>query len=138
MVTERLDFPDNSFPDHEDAAKWYMDTTMKLTAWKLFLDVGINALFKLVSGLQPYSEDVLSEGDFVVLARSAAADEFTPLSSGIAIIAAYQPEILEQIRYLGTIGTCEAYLIERGEFIELLFDDRSLLHVFCAFLNQST
>ena len=42
MVTERLDFPDNSFPDHEDAARWYMDTTMKLTAWKLFLNVGIN------------------------------------------------------------------------------------------------
>ncbi len=81
---------------------------------------------------------VLSEGDFVVLARSATTEEFTPLSSGIAIIAAHQPEILEQIRYLGTIGMCEAYLIERGEFIELLFDDRGLLHVFCAFLNQTT
>jgi len=115
-----------------------MDTTMKLTAWKLFLNVGINALFKLVSGLKPYSEEVLSEGDYVVLAKSAAAEEFTPLSSGIAIIAAHQPEILEQIRYLGTIGTCEAYLIEREEFIELLFDDRSLLHVFCTFLNQTT
>ena len=138
MVTERLDFPDNSFPDHEDAARWYVDTTMKLTAWKLFLNVGINALFKLVSGLQPYSEDLLAKGDYVVLARSAEAEEFTPLSSGIAIIAAHQPEILEQIRYLGTIGTCEAYLIERGEFVELLFDDRSLLHVFCTFLNQTT
>jgi len=138
MVTERLDFPDNSFPDHKDPARWYMDTTMKLAAWKLFLNVGINALFKLVSGLQPFSEELLSEGDYVVIARSAAAEKFTPLSSGIAIIAAHQPEILEQIRYLGTIGTCEAYLIERGEFIELLFDDRGLLHVFCAFLNQTT
>ena len=138
MVTERLDFPDNSFPDHKDAARWYMDTTMKLAAWKLFLNVGINALFKLVSGLQPFSEELLSEGDYVVIARSAAAEEFTPLSSGIAIIAAHQSEILEQIRYLGTIGTCEAYLIERGEFIELLFDDRGLLHVFCTFLNQTT
>ena len=43
-----------------------------------------------------------------------------------------------QIRVLGTIGTCEAYLIERGEFVQLLFDDRSLLHVFCTFLNQTT
>ena len=137
MVTERLDFPDNSFPDHEDVAGWYMDTTMKLATWKLFLNVGINALFKLVSELKPYSEEFLSEGEYVVLARSAAADEFTPLSSGIAIIAAYQPEIIEQIRYLGTIGTCEAYLIEREKFTELLFDDRSLLHVFCTFLNQT-
>ncbi len=138
LVTERLDFPDNSFPDHEDAAKWYMDTTMKLTAWKLFVNVGINALFKLVSGLQPFSEELLKEGDYVVLARSAAAEEFTPLSSGIAIIAAHQSEILEQIRYLGTIGTCEVFLIEREEFIKLLFDNRSLLHVFCGFLNQTT
>ncbi len=137
LVTERLDFPDNSFPGHEDAAKWYMDTTRRLTAWKLFANVGINALFKLVSGLHPYSGDLLAEGDFVVLARSAAAEDFTPLSSGIAIIAVHQPEILEQIRYLGTIGTCEAYLMERREFIELLFDDRSLLHVFCTFLNQT-
>jgi len=137
MVTERLDFPDNSFPDHEDTARWYMDTTMNLTTWKLFLNVGINSLFKLVSGLQPFSEELLSKGDFVVLAKSAAAEGFTPLSTGIAIIAAHQPEILEQIRYLGAFGTCEAYLIEREEFIELLFDDRNLLHVFCSFLNQT-
>lgn len=137
LVTERLDFPDNSFPDHDDAAWWYMNTTMKLAAWKLFLNVGINALFKLVSELQPFSEKLFSEGDFVVLARSTAKVDFTPLSSGIAIIAAHQPEILEQIRYLGTIGICEAYLIEREKFIELLFDDRGLLHVFCAFLNQT-
>jgi hypothetical protein len=138
MVTERLDFPDNIFPGHEDAARWYMDTTMKLTAWKLFMNVGINALFKLVSGLVSFSEERLSQGDYVVLARSASAEQFSPLSSGIAIIAEHQPEILEQIRYLGTIGTCEAYLIEREKFIELLFDDRSLLHVFCDFLNRTT
>jgi hypothetical protein len=137
MVTERLDFPDNSFPDHEDPARWYMDTTMKLTTWKLFSNVGINSLFKLVSGLQQYSEELLFEGDYVVLARSDAAEDFTPISKGIAIIATHQPEILEQIRYLGTFGTCEVYLIEREEFIELLFDDRSLLHVFCSYLNQT-
>jgi MFS family permease len=137
MVTERLDFPDNSFPGHEDAARWYVETTMKLTAWKLFAKVGINALFKLVSGLVPYTEEQLSEGDYVVLARSASTEEFSPLTSGIAIIAEHQPEILEQIRYLGTIGTTEAYLVDREQFIEQLFDDRSLLHVFCDFLNQS-
>lgn len=137
MVTERLDFPDNSFPDHKDAARWYMDTTIRLTAWRLFMNVGIHSLFKLVSGLKPYSEELISEGDYVVLARSAATAEFTPLSWGIAIIAAHQPELLEQIRYLGTIGTCETYLINREEFVELLFDDRSLLHVFCTFLNQT-
>jgi len=138
MVTERLDYPDNSFPDHEDAAKWYMDTTMKLTAWKLFLNVGINALFKLVSEIEPFSEELLSDGDFVVLARSASAENFIPLSLGIAIIAEHQPEILQQIRYLATIEACEVYLIEREKFIELLFDNRSLLHVFCGFLNQTS
>ncbi len=137
MVTERLDFPDNSFPGHKDVARWYMDTTMRLSTWRLFLNVGINALFKLVSMLEPYSEELLLEEEYVVLVRSASAEENTPLSSGIAIIAEHQPEILEQIRYLGTIGACEAYLIERGEFTELLFDNRSLLHVFCDFLNQT-
>jgi hypothetical protein len=137
MVTERLDFPDNNFPVHDDPARWYVDTTIRLTDWKLFTDVGINALFKLVSGLKPFSEVLLSEGDFVILARSAEAGEFSILSPGIAIIAEHQPEILDQIRYLGTIGTCEVYLMERGEFIELLFDERSLLHVFCDFLNQT-
>jgi hypothetical protein len=136
MVTERLDFPDNSFPGHDDPARWYMDTTIRLSAWKLFSEVGINALFKLVSGLQPFAEELLDEGDFVILARSAEAGEFSPLSAGIAIIAEYQPEILDQIRYLGTIGTCEGFLIKRMEFVELLFDERSLLHVFCDFLNQ--
>jgi len=136
MVTERLDFPDNSFPDHEDPAGWYMDTTTSLTAWKLFRNVGINALFKLVSAMQPFSEERFAEGDFVVLARSLAAGDLTPLSSGIAIIAVHQSEILEQIRYLGTDAKVEAYLIDREDFIELLFDDRSLLHVFCALLNQ--
>jgi len=137
LVTERLDFPDNSFPGHDDAARWYVETTMKLTAWNVFMKVGINALFKLVSGLVPYSEDQLTEGDYVVLARSASAEKYSPLSSGIAIIAEHQPEILEQIRYLGTVGTCEAYMIDRERFIELLFDDRNLLHVFCDFLNQN-
>ena len=137
MVTERLDFPDNSFPDHEDSAGWYVNTTINLAAWKLFKNVGINSLFKLVSVLQPYTEEDLSEGDHVLLARSGSAADYTPLSTGIAIIAAHQPEILEQIRYLGAEGACDAYLIEREEFIELLFDDRSLLHVFCAFLNQT-
>jgi hypothetical protein len=138
MVTERLDFPDNSFPGHEDAAGWYVETTMKLAAWKLFMKVGINSLFKLVSELRPWSEEQLSKAEDVVLVRSASAEEFSPLSSGLAIIAEHQPEILEQIRYLGAIGTCEGYLIEREKFIELLFDDRSLLHVFCDFLNRTT
>ncbi len=133
LVTERLDFPDNSFPGHEDLAGWYVSTTINLTAWQLFKNVGIDCLFKLVSVLQPYSEEVLADGEWVLLARSATAGGSTPLSSGIAIIAAHQPEILEQIRYLGTDGASEAYMIERGEFIELLFDNRSLLHVFCAY-----
>jgi hypothetical protein len=114
-----------------------METTIHLTRWKLFAEVGINALFKLVSGIHPFTEEQLSEGDYVVLAKSASAEEFSPLSSGIAIIAEHQSDILEQIRYLGTIGTCEAYLIDREQFIELLFDDRSLLHAFCDFLNQA-
>ena len=73
----------------------------------------------------------------MVLARSDSAAGVSTLSNGIAFIALYQPEILEQISYLGAGGAYEAYLIEREKFIELLFDDRSLLHVFCAFLNQS-
>ncbi|MCK4750744.1 MAG: hypothetical protein KAT15_26985, partial [Bacteroidales bacterium] len=116
--------------------RWYMDTTMRLTAWKIFMNVGINTLFKLVSALLPFSEEQLAEGEYVVLARSVATGDFTPLSSGIAIIAVHQPEILEQIRYLATDGKCEAYLIEKEVFIELLFDDRSLLHVFCGLLNR--
>jgi hypothetical protein len=133
MVTERLDFMDNSFPGHEDLTGWYVNTTINLAAWELFKNVGINSLFELVSLLQPFSEELLAEGDQVLLARSVDAGDFTPLSTGIAIIADHQPEILEQIRYLGTDSASEAYLIERGEFIELLFDNRSLLHVFCAF-----
>ncbi len=138
LVTERLDFPDNSFPGHEDMIRWYMDSTMRLTSWKLFKNVGINSLFKLVSIARPFSEEWTDDGDTVILARSVSAEEFTTLSNGIAIIAANQPEILEQIRYLGTIGACEAYLIDQKEFVELLFDDRSLLHVFCNFLNQAS
>jgi hypothetical protein len=138
LVTERLDFPDNSFPGHEDMVLWYLDTTLRLSAWKLFMNVGINTLFKLVSITRPFTEEVTVDGDTVVLARSVSAEEFSTLSSGIAIIAANQPDILEQIRYLGTIGACEAFLIDREEFIELLFDERSLLHVFCSFLNQAS
>lgn len=135
LVTERLDFPVNSFAEHEDLAGWYVNTTINLAAWKLFKNVGINSLFRLVSVLRPFSEEVLAEGDMVVVARSGSADESSSLSKGIAVIAQHQPEILEQIRYLGTQGMQEAYLVRREEFIELLFDDRSLLHVFCAFLS---
>lgn len=138
LLTERIDFPDNSFPVHEDMLRWYLDTTLRLTNWKLFLNVGINSLFKLVSIARPLTEEWTSDGDTVVLARSVSAEEFSTLSNGIAIIAANQPDILEQIRYLGTIGACEAFLIDRQEFIELLFDERSLLHVFCSFLNQAS
>jgi hypothetical protein len=138
LVTERLDFPDNSFPGHEDMVLWYLDTTMRLTTWNLFENIGINALFKLVSIARPFSEELTLDGDAVILARSVSAEDFSTLSNGIAIIAANQPDILEQIRYLGTIGACEAFLIDRKEFVELLFDDRSLLHVFCSFLNQAS
>ena len=138
LVSERPDFPDNSFPDHEDPSRWYIETTLRLAGWKLFMNAGLNALLKLVSELRPYHEELLAGSDYVVLARSTEEGDFFPLSSGIAIIAAQQPEILEQIRYLGTGGNCEAYLIEREVFIELLFDERSLLHIFCAHLNQNT
>jgi len=137
MVTERLDFPDNSFPGHKDSALWYVNTTINLASWKLFKNVGISSLFKLVSVLQPFSWELVPAGDKVLLVRSVAAGGFSSLSSGIAIIAEHQPEVLEQIRYLGEDGVREAYLVEREEFIELLFDERSLLHVFHAFLNQT-
>ncbi len=126
-----------SFPDHEDSARWYVNTTINLAAWKLFKDVGISSLFKLVSVLQPFTWEKIPGGDKVLLVRSASAGGFSSLSNGIAIIAEHQPELLEQIRYLGEEGAREAYLVEREEFIELLFDDRSLLHVFNAFLNQT-
>lgn len=138
LVTERLDFPDNSFPGHEDMLLWYLDTTLRLSTWKIFVNVGINTLFKLVSIARPFTEEATGDGDKVVLARSVSAEEFSTLSKGIAIIAANQPDILEQIRYLGTIGACEAFLIDREEFIELLFDERSLLHVFCSVLDQAS
>jgi hypothetical protein len=138
LLTERLDFPNNSFPGHEDMVRWYLDTTMRLTSWKLFSNVGINSLFKLVSIARPFSDEWLAGGDSVILARSLSAEEYATLSKGIAIIAAFQPEILEQIRYLSTIGACEAFLIDRKEFVELLFDDRSLMRVFCSFLNQAS
>jgi hypothetical protein len=138
LLTERLDFPDNSFPGHEDMVRWYLDTTMRLTSWKLFTNVGINSLFKLVSIARPFDEEWTSDGDTVILARSVSAEEFSTLSHGIAIIGVNQPEIVEQIRYLSTIGACEAFLIDRKTLIELLFDERSLLHVFCSFLNQAS
>jgi ATP:ADP antiporter, AAA family len=138
LVTERLDFPDNSFPGHEDMVRWYLDTTVRLTSWKLFMNVGINSLFKIVSIARPFSDQWSADGDSVILARSFTVEGFSNLSNGIAIITAYQPEIMEQIRYLSTIGACEAFLIERKEFVELLFDDRSLLHVFCGSLNQAS
>ncbi|MDF1575141.1 MAG: hypothetical protein P1P86_08140 [Bacteroidales bacterium] len=138
LLTERLDFPDNSFPGHEDMVRWYLDTTMRLTSWTLFLHVGVNSLFKLVSIARPFTDEWSAGTDSVILARSVSAEEFTTLSNGIAIIAAHQPEILEQIRYLGTIGACEAFLIDRKDFVELLFDERSLLHIFCSFLNQTS
>ncbi len=137
LLTERLDFPDNGFAGHEDSARWYVNTTINLTSWKLFKDVGISSLFKLVSLLQPFSWDLIPGGDLVLLVRTASAGELSPLSDGIAIIAVHQPEILEQIRYLGKEGVREAYLVEREQIRELLFDDRSLLHVFCSFLNQT-
>jgi AAA family ATP:ADP antiporter len=137
LVTERLDFPDSVFPGHADSATWNVHTTINLTAWKLFKNVGINSLFRLVSVLQPYDEERLSQGDFVVLARSEETVGLSPLSNGIAIIAAQQPEILEQIGYLGTDGAHEVYMAEREEFIEQLFDDRGLLQVFCTYLSQS-
>jgi hypothetical protein len=138
LLTERIDFPDNSFPVHEDMIRWYIDTTMRLASWRLFINVGINSLFKLVSIARPFTYEWPADKDTVILARSVSEEEFSILSGGIAIIAAFQPEILEQIRYLATIGACEAFLVERKEFVELLFDDRSLLHVFCSFLNQSS
>jgi ATP/ADP translocase len=138
LLTERLDFPDNSFPGHEDMVRWYLDATMRLSSWKLFMNVGINSLFKLVSIARPFSEEWTDDGNSVILARSVSSEGFTTLSNGIAIIAANQPEILEQIRYLGTIGACEAFLIDRKQLVELLFDERSLLHVLCSFLNQAS
>ena len=137
LVNERLDFPDNSFPGHDDSARWYVNTTINLASWKLFKDVGISSLFKLVSILQPFSWESLPGDDLVLMARAGSEGELSPLSDGIAIIAQQQPEIMEQIRYLGKDGVREAYLVERGQFKELLFDDRSLLHVFNSFLNQT-
>jgi hypothetical protein len=137
LVSARPDFPKQISPVNDDMVHWYLETTMKLTAWKLFQKIGINSLFSLVTKAKPFSEKTPVDENSVILARSVSTQEFSVLSDGIAIIAAHQPEILEQIRYLGTIGACEAFLINRREFIELLFDDRALLHVCCSFLNQA-
>jgi len=138
LVSERPDFPDNSFFDHEDPGSWYIETVLGLSEWELFTNVGLNALFKLVSGLRTYDGRLPSDGNVVILARSIEEGDFSPLSSGIAIIAAHQPELMQQIRYLGAGGKCVAYLIEKEEFIELLFDEVSLLHTFCGILNKNS
>ncbi len=137
LVSGRLDFPPHISPVNDEMVNWHLETTMKLTTWKLFQKVGINSLFSLVAISRPFSEKSAVDENSVILVRSISSEEFSILSDGIAIIASHQPEILEQIRYLGTIGACEAFLIDRKEFIELLFDDRALLHVFCSFLNQA-
>ncbi len=136
-VIGRLDLPLNVDPTNNALLNWYLETTMKLTTWKLFEDVGINSLFSLVTQARMYLEESVVDENTVILVRSVSAEEFSNLSDGIAIIASHQPEILEQIRYLGTIGACEAYQLNRREFVELLFDDRALLHACCSSLNQS-
>jgi len=137
LVSGRLDFPPHISPINDEMVKWHLEATMQLTAWKLFQKIGINSLFSLVTIARPFSDKSSVDDSSVILVRSISAEEFSILSDGIAIIASHQPEILEQIRYLGSIGACEAFLIDRKEFIELLFDDRALLHVFCNFLNQA-
>jgi len=137
LVIGRPDFPKHLSPVNDDRIQWYLDTTMKLTSWKLFQKIGINSLFSLVTKSRAFSEKTPVDDQSVILARSVSGEEFSILSDGIAIIASHQPEILEQIRYLVTIDACEAFLIDRKEFIELLFDDRALLHVICDFLNQA-
>ncbi|TFH25377.1 MAG: hypothetical protein E4H10_09455 [Bacteroidia bacterium] len=137
LVSGRLDFPSHISPINDEMVNWHLKTTMKLSTWKLFQKVGINSLFSLVTISRPFSEKSAVDENSVILVRSVSAEGFPVLSDGIAIIASHQPEILEQIRYLGTIGACEAFLVDRKEFVELLFDDRALLHVFCSFLNQA-
>ena len=137
LVSERLNFPKHMAPISDDMINWHLETTMKLTMWKLFHKIGINSLFSLVTRARPFSEKSHVDENSVILARSISAEEFSILSDGIAIIASHQPEILEQIRYLGTIGACEAFLIDKKEFIELLFDDKALLHASCNCLNQA-
>jgi hypothetical protein len=137
LISDRLDFPTHISPIDDDKLEWYLETTMKLITWKLFQKIGINSLFSLVTRAKPFTEKLPVDENSVILVRSVSAEEFSTLSDGIAIIASHQPEILEQIRYLGTIGACESFLIDRKEFIKLLFDDRALLHVFCSFLDQA-
>jgi hypothetical protein len=137
LVSDRRDSPNHISPIDDNMVQWYLDTTMELTTWKLFQKVGINSLFSLVTRARPFSEKSQVDENSVILVRSVSAEGFLTLSDGIAIIASHQPEILEQIHYLGTIGACEAFLVDRNKFIELLFDDRALLHVFCSFLNQA-
>jgi len=135
-VVGRLDLPIHIDPTNNALLEWYLDTTMKLTTWKLFQNVGINSLFSLVTMARMFLEETEVDENSVILVRSISDEEFTNLSGGIVIIGSYQPEILEQIRYLGTLGECEAYHLDKNEFVELLFDDRALLHACCSFLNE--
>lgn len=137
LVSGRPDFPKHMSLVTDERIQWYLESTMKLTTWKLFQKIGINSLFSVVTRARPFTEKSEVNENSVILARSVSSEEFSILSEGIAIIASHQPEILEQIRYLGTIGACEAFLIDRKEFIELLFDDRALLHASCSFLSQA-
>lgn len=136
MLTQELDFPDNQFPGRDNIVLWYMDSTMRLSEWEIFRNAGINSLFRLVSRMRSYDEQEAAAEDTVCLVRSLNAKENPDLSGGMAFIPSYEPAILEQIRYLAKIGASEAYLIDQDDFREILFDDRSLLHVFCEFLNR--
>jgi hypothetical protein len=135
-VVGRLDLPIHIDPTNNALLDWYLDTTMKLTTWKIFQNVGVNSLFSLVTLSTMFFDESVVNEDSVILARSISDEEFTNLSEGIVIIGSHQPEILEQIRYLGTLGECEAFHLDRKEFVELLFDDRALLHACCTFLNE--
>ena len=72
LVTERLDFPDNSFPGHDDAARWYVNTTINLASWKLFKKRGNKQPFQTGFGPSALLRELISEGDMVLLARSGS------------------------------------------------------------------
>jgi hypothetical protein len=135
-VAGRLDLPIHIDPKNNALLDWYLETTLKLASWKLFENVGINSLFSLVTLARIFIEEREVDEHSVILVRSISAEEFSNLSDGIAIIGSHQPEILEQIRYLGTLGECEAFQFDKKEFIELLFDDRALMHACCSFLKE--
>ncbi|MEZ5072063.1 MAG: hypothetical protein R2751_14180 [Bacteroidales bacterium] len=135
-VHQRFEFADHFFMVRNDPSDWLMDTTIGLNRWGLFANVGLNTLLNLASKLHPFRNDLPGDGEYVVLARSETPGTYAPLSAGLGMIISEHPEIMEQIRYLWANGTCEAYLIELEVFVEMLFDNRGLLHVFCAFLAQ--